>query len=74
MGTVPVTLVKQDEQTFEDEFNDFYTRNGKKTLEGAAGLPVGVQVAALPNSEEKVLYLMKELEKEIGFREKYQPP
>jgi Asp-tRNA(Asn)/Glu-tRNA(Gln) amidotransferase A subunit family amidase len=33
----------------------------RKTIKGAVGMPVGVQVASTPYNEEKVLYLMKQL-------------
>ena len=31
-------------------------------MKGAEGMPIGVQVGSLPKNEEKILYVMKELE------------
>lgn len=35
----------------------------RKNILGSEGLPVGVQVIALPKNEEKILYIMSELER-----------
>ena len=43
------------------------------TLKGSEGLPLGVQVVSTPYNEEKVLYIMSEIEEEVRFREKYKP-
>lgn len=36
-------------------------------MSGSAGLPVGVQVATRPNCDELCLFVMKELERTVGF-------
>ena len=38
-------------------------------MKGAKGLPVGIQVVSYPGNEEEVLWLMKQLEGRIRFRE-----
>lgn len=68
-GTVPVTQVTKEEEDYttcgspKDRFYPLAVR----TMQGAEGLPVGVQLAALPWDDEKCLAAMKELESEIGF-------
>eukprot|EP00743_Colponemidia_sp_Colp-15_P002422 GILK01002626.1.p1 GENE.GILK01002626.1~~GILK01002626.1.p1 ORF type:complete len:609 (+),score=87.34 GILK01002626.1:56-1828(+) len=66
-GTVPVTTVRADETVYSDTFNDRYTKLAAKVLEGAVGLPVGVQVVSLPFHDEVALRVMKDLEKHISF-------
>ena len=46
---------------------DSYDRAAQKEMEGAKGLPVGVQVACLPYRDEMALRIMKEVETEICF-------
>jgi Asp-tRNA(Asn)/Glu-tRNA(Gln) amidotransferase A subunit family amidase len=46
----------------------------QEVLKGSVGLPVGVQFVSTPYNEEKILYLMETVEKEIQFRKSYQPP
>lgn len=43
-GTLPVTEVKEDEQSFSDDYNDAWTRAIKQHSEGSKGLPVSVQL------------------------------
>jgi Asp-tRNA(Asn)/Glu-tRNA(Gln) amidotransferase A subunit family amidase len=45
----------------------------RRNVERSVGLPVGVQVIGLPFEEEKVLGLMKFIEREIQFNSKYRP-
>lgn len=39
----------------------------KNDLKGSEGLPVNVHVAALPNQDEMVLRVMKEIESVVNF-------
>ncbi len=48
---------------FEDEYDDSITKSMRKNILGSDGLPVGVQVVSLPKNEEKILYLMEQIEK-----------
>lgn len=41
---------------------------------GSEGMPVGVQVISLPYRDEQVLGLMKLIEDEVKFRDKYSYP
>lgn len=46
----------------------------RRNAEGSAGLPVGVQVVGLPYEEERVLALMKVIDRQFQFGAKHQPP
>ncbi|CAF0980341.1 unnamed protein product [Rotaria sp. Silwood1] len=68
-GVVPVTLVRDDEQYYEDIGhlnNDWVVSMAKDTCRQSAGLPIGVQLVGWPNDDERVLGVMKELESAIG--------
>ncbi|CAF3415381.1 unnamed protein product [Rotaria socialis] len=69
VGVVPVTLVRDDEQYYEDIGNlnnDMVTSLAKDVCRQSAGLPIGVQLIGWPNDDERVLGVMKELETTIG--------
>jgi fatty acid amide hydrolase len=70
---VPVTVVKGNESTYTDDYNDTYSKQVRRSLEGSEGLPIGVQVISKPFNEEKILYLMSEIEKSVNFRTKHKP-
>jgi len=72
-GNVPYTVVRSDEEEYQDAFNDEITKNAKKLCEGSAGLPIGVQVSGLPFHDENVLRVMKEIEEDVQFHQKHQP-
>ena len=55
-------VVREGETVFHDDFEDMLTQNMRKEIEGSEGLPVGVQVISYPTSDEKVLFVMKEIE------------
>ncbi len=63
VGSVPVTVTREDEEIYESRHNDLMTTKLKESAKGSAGLPVGIQVIGLPFEDEKVLGLMKVLEK-----------
>lgn len=68
-GVVPMTVVREDEQYYEDKDqrnNDRAVSMAKEACRGSAGLPIGVQLVGWPNDEERVLRVMKELENAIG--------
>ena len=50
-GAMPITVVKEDEQHYESAHNDGLTQALKRTAEGSAGLPVGIQVVGMPFEE-----------------------
>jgi fatty acid amide hydrolase len=68
-GVVPMTLVRDDEQYYEDIGhlnNDRAVRMAKDVCRQSAGLPIGIQLVGWPNDDERVLGVMKELENAIG--------
>ncbi|CAF1312306.1 unnamed protein product [Adineta ricciae] len=67
-GVVPMTVVRDDEQYYEDirhSNNDMMVSIAKDVCRESAGLPIGVQLAGWPNDDERVLRVMKELENAI---------
>jgi len=62
-GVMPVTQVKEEEQTFEDKYNDAWTRVIKDDVENSAGMPICLQVTGYAFEDENVLAVMKVLEK-----------
>jgi len=68
-GVVPMTLVRDDEQYYEDIDklnNDMAIPLAKDVCRQSAGLPIGIQLVGWPNDDERVLGVMKELESAIG--------
>lgn len=47
-GVLPVTTVGWYEQYYTDKHADSITKEIKDSLEGSEGLPIGIQVIALP--------------------------
>jgi len=66
-GVVPVTTVRAAEARYEPPAGqrDDFSAAAAASMVGAAGLPVGVQVAALPHRDELALYAMCALEAAI---------
>jgi len=46
----------------------------RQSATGSAGLPVGVQIVALPFEEEKILAVMRSVEEQINFQRFRKPP
>ena len=40
-------------------------------MKDSEGMPVGIQIAAIPKKDENILYIMKILEEKLRFREKH---
>lgn len=68
-GTVPVTKVKPEEQTYNQSTNPHINALAQPTMENSAGLPVSVQVVAPPYEDELCLHVMRQIESEIGLHE-----
>jgi fatty acid amide hydrolase len=66
-GIVPTSYVHQHECYYESEYNDIASRAAKRCMEGAAGLPITVQVVALPYRDEVLLGGMKIVEELCGI-------
>ena len=74
-GTIPVTLVKEDEEIFEEKaFNDGITEKCREAMIGSTGLPVGVEIITTPFKDEKAMAIMKILEEQIKFTNKHPYP
>ena len=67
-GVVPVTVVREEEQTYQPEKGDSVGKAIAAAVSGSAGLPIGVQIAALPFRDELCLRLMRDLEGVIAFK------
>lgn len=72
-GAVPVTTIRPDEAHYplEDlpvEQRDAIATMVQTTMEGSAGLPMGVSVMAPPHRDETCLYVMKEVERSVNFK------
>mmetsp|Transcript_41988 Transcript_41988/g.90173 ORF Transcript_41988/g.90173 Transcript_41988/m.90173 type:complete len:649 (-) Transcript_41988:162-2108(-) len=71
-GTCPITQVQSDEQSYPMEAlpvdqRDSIAKLANASMQGSAGLPVGVQLTAPPYQDELVLYAMRELEGACPF-------
>ncbi|CAK82959.1 unnamed protein product (macronuclear) [Paramecium tetraurelia] len=76
-GSLPITLVQNDQDleiNGQQNSIDLVYRFMKSDLQGAVGLPVNVQVSALPNKDEMVLRVMKEIEAVVKFNSKHPYP
>ena len=73
-GTVPVTTVQEDEQSYPmdrlpENQRDYWAKRANEALQGSAGLPISVAVTAPNFKDEICLRVMKEIETEVGFNE-----
>jgi fatty acid amide hydrolase len=75
-GVVAATRVRDGEESDRPANRDVVEREARRTEEGSAGLPVGVQVAARHWREDVVLAVMGALEQEFSTRPDYpsRPP
>lgn len=74
-GSVPITVVSQAEDGIYKGsiYQDNYDQKARDQMIGAAGLPIGIQIAAPSGKEETVLKAMRDLEEVIQFRTTYEP-
>ena len=72
-GTVAATRVRPGEETERPESNELIQRTARQVELGSAGLPIGVQVAALPGRDEICLAVMQALETHFSARPDYPP-
>jgi Asp-tRNA(Asn)/Glu-tRNA(Gln) amidotransferase A subunit family amidase len=68
-GVVPVGRVLPGEDNYDSKVEDALTRKARKVMKGAVGLPLAIQVIALPYEDEKALAVMKLLEGIFNFHE-----
>ena len=70
VGAVPISKIQENEEEYDDPVNrDRIYHLAKECCKGSKGLPVGVQVSTLPYKDELCLFLMKEIEEKIKFKE-----
>lgn len=67
---IPWSIVQGDEESDRCANRDGVVKLAIRTEVGSEGLPVGVQVSALPWQEHKVLAVMRELERGISAGDK----
>lgn len=66
-GVVPAGQIPLAEERYDSAVQDGVTKRAKQVMENASGLPVALQVAALPFEDEKALGVMKVLEGLFNF-------
>lgn len=66
-GIVPVKLVSAGEDIYYDKYNDITTKAAKKCMQGSEGLPIALQIVALPYKDELLLGVMKLVENIFQF-------
>ena len=66
-GVLPVTRVREDEQSFMDQYNDASTEAINEIAKDSKGMPISVQVVGYKYEDEHVLKVMKDLSKVIGY-------
>ena len=67
---VPWSIIGEGEESDRERVRDSVVRKAIATETGSVGLPVGVQVAALPWQEHLVLAVMRQLEEAIPRSQK----
>jgi fatty acid amide hydrolase len=61
-GVIPMTHVREDEQSYTCSHNDRLTQFARRVCEQSAGLPIGVQIVTKPWEDELCLNIMKLIE------------
>jgi fatty acid amide hydrolase len=72
-GGLPITVVRNDEEVYEDTHNDLITKLAKSLMVDSAGMPIGIQVCSLPFQDEIALRVMREIEEDVQFHQKHKP-
>jgi len=72
-GTVAASRVRDDEESDRAETNEHIAKTARFVERGSRGLPVGVQVAALPHRDDVCLAAMTALEAHFASRPDYPP-
>ena len=74
-GTMPITVVKQGEDTFEEKvYDDMLTKFVKASTKGSENMPIGLEVIAAPFKDEKALAIMKIIEQQVKFHQSHPYP
>lgn len=65
-GSLPVTTVREDEQYYESDIWDSYSKRAQEAMKDSAGMPVGIQIACPEYFDEKCLGCMKVIEEVLA--------
>lgn len=68
-GVIPIRKIQKEEMKYESKHKDSKTGLLNKIMEGSEGLPIAIQIAALPFKDEVSLGLMKKVEEIFNFHE-----
>lgn len=69
-GTIPVTTVRDEEQSYQEEPKDEFSKLANYVMEKSAGLPMSVSVMTPAFRDEQCLRVMKEVERVTRFKTK----
>ena len=74
-GTMPITVVKEEEDTFQEKvYDDMMTSCIRNSTKGSQGMPIGLEIIAAPHKDEKALAIMKIIEQQTYFHVKHPYP
>ena len=76
-GSLPVTLVKQGEDIYDEKTGrkqEEIERKVRLDMAGSVGMPMSIQVATLPYQDEKCIAIMKIIEQEVPFYQSHKHP
>ena len=62
-------MTEEHEDKYESAIKDAFHAKAVEHVAGSVGMPVGVQVIALPFQDEMVLRVMRDLERKVQFKE-----
>ena len=63
---LPVTRVRESEQHYETQHRDAWSAAARDVMRGSVGMPVGVQISALPFQDEVCLCVASILQERTG--------
>jgi Asp-tRNA(Asn)/Glu-tRNA(Gln) amidotransferase A subunit family amidase len=66
-GSFPVTRVQHQEQFFKDHFQDRWTAAINESCKKSEFLPISLQIIGYAHEDEKILGIMRRLEKKLLF-------
>jgi fatty acid amide hydrolase len=72
-GTVAASRVRADEESDRPATNEHINKTARHVEHGSTGLPVGVQVLALPGRDDVCLAAMQALEAHFANEPDYPP-
>lgn len=64
-ASIPIGFV--DDTSYYSKLNDMYNKLIKKSMNDSLGLPIGIQVAAMPYKEELLLRIIKDIDSITKF-------